>query len=179
MTYIAFLRGINVGGHNVKMDKLRDLFAELGFENIRTYIQSGNVFFDSPQTNTVALEEKIEQHLLKSLGYEVPTYLRTIKDLTESLHTSPFHNTQPDEHTRHLVMFTKNVNADGLTLPLLSEKRDCEIVGIYKNDLFVRIHVVNGKWSDSGKLIKSLCGTDKGTGRFYHTLLKLLQTATN
>ena len=44
MLYIALLRGINVGGHVVKMERVRELFAELGFTNVRTYIQSGNVF---------------------------------------------------------------------------------------------------------------------------------------
>ena len=45
-TYIALLRGINVGGHTVKMERLRGLFGELGLERVRSYIQTGNVFFE-------------------------------------------------------------------------------------------------------------------------------------
>ncbi|HEY1922653.1 MAG TPA: DUF1697 domain-containing protein, partial [Tepidisphaeraceae bacterium] len=47
-TFIAMLRGINVGGNMLKMDRLREIWSKLGFKNVRTYIQSGNVIFDSP-----------------------------------------------------------------------------------------------------------------------------------
>ncbi|HEV2405968.1 MAG TPA: DUF1697 domain-containing protein, partial [Ktedonobacterales bacterium] len=77
MRYIALLRGVNVGGHVVKMERLRALFAELGLSNVRTYIQSGNVFFDTEQTDRVALTASIEEHLRAALGYAVPVFLRT------------------------------------------------------------------------------------------------------
>ena len=60
---VAFLRAINVGGHNVKMDRLRELFEALGLTNVETFIASGNVIFDSPATNTQVLEKEIEDHL--------------------------------------------------------------------------------------------------------------------
>ena len=72
MIYIALLRGINVGGHLVKMERLRDLFMELGFTHVRTYIQSGNVFFETTQTDRKGVSQTIEQHLHQALGYEVP-----------------------------------------------------------------------------------------------------------
>lgn len=78
--YIAFLRAINVGGHLVKMDRLRELFVQLGFENVETFIASGNVIFDSKAT-AKSLEPKIEKHLKESLGYEVRTFLRSTKEL--------------------------------------------------------------------------------------------------
>ena len=58
--YIAFLRAINVGGHTVKMDVLRQLFESLGFANVETFIASGNVIFESKAGNVKALEKKIE-----------------------------------------------------------------------------------------------------------------------
>ncbi len=78
--YIAFLRAINVGGHLVKMDQLRELFVQLGFENVETFIASGNVIFDS-RASAKSLEQKIEKHLKASLGYEVRTFLRSTKEL--------------------------------------------------------------------------------------------------
>ena len=78
--YIAFLRAINVGGHVVKMDQLRELFVQLGFENVETFIASGNVIFDSKST-AKSLEQKIEKHLKQSLGYEVRTFIRSTKEL--------------------------------------------------------------------------------------------------
>lgn len=75
--YVAFLRAINVGGHTVTMARLRELFEDLGFKDVATFIASGNVLFSSPGKSTPALERKIESHLEKSLGYEVKTFLRT------------------------------------------------------------------------------------------------------
>lgn len=75
--YIAFLRAINVGGHTVKMDALRELFEALDLRNVRTFIASGNVLFDSTARNTSTLEERIERHLFESLGYDVATFIRT------------------------------------------------------------------------------------------------------
>ncbi len=88
--YVAFLRAINVGGHVVKMDRLRTLFEALGFSNVETFIASGNVIFDSRSTNTVALEKKIENHLLKTLGYEVATFVRSIAEVEKVASSKPF-----------------------------------------------------------------------------------------
>lgn len=88
--YIAFLRAINVGGHTVKMEKLKKLFEALGFFNVETFIASGNAIFDSSSKNTQALEKKIEAHLKKSLGYEVSTFLRSPSELAEIVRYKPF-----------------------------------------------------------------------------------------
>ncbi|HEU4557153.1 MAG TPA: DUF1697 domain-containing protein [Longimicrobium sp.] len=88
--YVAFMRALNVGGRIVKMDLLRKLFEELGFENVSTYIASGNVIFHSPETNTGKLEKKINDHLEKSLGYVVGTYIRTPAELAQIAAHRPF-----------------------------------------------------------------------------------------
>jgi len=75
--YIAFLRAINVGGHTVTMARLRDLFEGLGFDEVETFIASGNVLFTSPSRNGAALERRIEARLAEALGYEVATFIRT------------------------------------------------------------------------------------------------------
>ena len=74
--YVAFLRAINVGGHIVKMDALRKHFASLGFDDVETFIASGNVIFQSRSTAASALERRIEACLEDRLGYEVKTFLR-------------------------------------------------------------------------------------------------------
>lgn len=75
--YVAFLRAINVSGHVVKMDALQRHFASLGFDDVRTFIASGNVIFKSRSTAAAALERRIEACLEDRLGYEVKTFLRT------------------------------------------------------------------------------------------------------
>lgn len=79
--HIAFLRGINVGGHRVKMDRLRSLFDDLAFNDVITVIASGNVIFSTESDDVDALRERIEDHLGRELGYEVATFLRSPEQL--------------------------------------------------------------------------------------------------
>jgi|HubBroStandDraft_6_1064221.scaffolds.fasta_scaffold06037_5 uncharacterized protein (DUF1697 family) len=88
--YVAFLRAINVGSHTVKMDSLRSLFEALGFSNVETFINSGNVIFDSKSKAVNALEKKIEAHLRQSLGYEVPTFVRSTAEVSVIAAYKPF-----------------------------------------------------------------------------------------
>ena len=70
-THLALLRGINVSGHNmIKMDVLKTVLENAGFQNVRTYIQSGNVFVDSEETNGPSVGFKIKQEIFKALGLE-------------------------------------------------------------------------------------------------------------
>jgi uncharacterized protein (DUF1697 family) len=92
--YIALLRAINVGGHNVKMDTLRTLFQSLKVENVETFIASGNVIFESNSENPKALEQEIEKTLESALGYEVATFLRTDAEVASIAAMPPF---TPDE----------------------------------------------------------------------------------
>jgi uncharacterized protein (DUF1697 family) len=88
--YIAFLRAINVGGHTVKMDVLRQQFEAQGFVNVETFIASGNVIFETSAKNTRTLEKKIGQQLHAALGYEVATFVRTEVELTAIAQYQPF-----------------------------------------------------------------------------------------
>lgn len=89
--YIALLRGINVAGHRkIKMDTLRESFASRGFENIQTYIQSGNVIFDSHITGRSQLSDKINKLIKKDFGYDVPVVIRTPGEINTILNQFPF-----------------------------------------------------------------------------------------
>ena len=81
--HIALLRGINVGGHRVKMDRLRGLFVEMGFEEVSTFITSGNLHFSSDTTDAGEIRKTIEEGLARALGYQVETFLRTPDRLAE------------------------------------------------------------------------------------------------
>src|SRR5665213_2493204 len=116
-TYIAFLRGINVGGHTVKMDRLRHLFGELGFAGVRSYIQSGNVFFESEEADKPALQAMIERHVQTALGYKAPTALRTIAELEQVLALDPFRGIPVTPDIRLAVTFLTEPVATPLPLP--------------------------------------------------------------
>ncbi|MDQ0058689.1 DUF1697 domain-containing protein [Paenibacillus harenae] len=88
--YIALLRGINVGGNNkIKMADLRVALGDLGLNNVQTYIQSGNVLFESEEDEGV-LREKIEQQIEKVFGLPIKTILRTVEDLKNIVANLPF-----------------------------------------------------------------------------------------
>lgn len=89
-TYIAFLRGINLGKRNVKSDELKTIFSETGFENVRTYIASGNVIFDAKEKDAQKLTKKIEKSLEDKLGYKVIVFLRSQAELEGVLENNPF-----------------------------------------------------------------------------------------
>lgn len=100
--YIAFLRAINVGGHIVKMERLRVLFEELGFAKVETFIASGNVVFESRSRRAAALEAQIGKHLHANLGYAVTTFLRTDVELVRM--------------ARHVAFPEAELRAEGSTL---------------------------------------------------------------
>lgn len=87
--FIAFLRGINVGGHNVKMDVLRGQFEALGCVGVETFIASGNVIFES-RADAGRLEARVEKQLAKVLGFEVATFIRPRHDLAAVAIHAPF-----------------------------------------------------------------------------------------
>lgn len=89
-TYIALLRAINLGKRNkVKMAELRILLEELGLSNVQTYIQSGNVIFDSEE-NAEQLKIKLEQEIESKFGFPVPVVLRTSNEFKQIIESSPY-----------------------------------------------------------------------------------------
>jgi uncharacterized protein (DUF1697 family) len=86
----AFLRAINVGGHTVKMADLRASFVRVGFDGVETFIASGNVIFESGETDEEKLERVIERGLEADLGYPVETFIRSIVELGEIARRDPF-----------------------------------------------------------------------------------------
>ncbi len=89
MKYIALLRGINVGGnHKVEMKKLKEIFESLGFENIITYINSGNVFFEG-SGNQLEICKQLELSFSKTYGFDIPTLVKTEKELMEIVKAIP------------------------------------------------------------------------------------------
>lgn len=80
--HIAFLRAINVAGRYVKMEHLRSLFESMGFTDVETYINSGNVIFSSDNDDSRILAQEIEQQLQANLGFDVPTFIRSAPELS-------------------------------------------------------------------------------------------------
>lgn len=99
------------------MGALRELFEELGFLDIRTYIQSGNVIFKVPgKTDEISLSEKIENAILKNFGFEVPVLLRTAEELQQAIDRNPFYNPATADIDRlHLTFLKKTPSSEKLS----------------------------------------------------------------
>lgn len=97
-TYISILRGINVGGHRkILMAELRKMYEQLGFIQVKSYIQSGNVVFKSDQKmSSLELELLLENSIKETFGHEVPVLIRTSEEWIKAIETNPFFNEETD-----------------------------------------------------------------------------------
>lgn len=106
--YVALLRGINVGGKNlIKMTDLRACFEDHGFRNVATYIQSGNVLFESGERSSAKLAQRIDEMLATTFDYQSSVVLRSRKQLRAIVEGAPDgFGTQPVRY-RYDVLFLK------------------------------------------------------------------------
>jgi uncharacterized protein (DUF1697 family) len=103
-SYVAFLRGINVGGNNkIGMDELRQAFVSWGFANVKTVLASGNVIFEAKADARLA--RTIEQNISKSFGINVSAIVRTIDDIRALAKADPFKNIKVTPRARLYVTF--------------------------------------------------------------------------
>jgi uncharacterized protein (DUF1697 family) len=105
-TYVAMLRGINVGsGKIVKMERLRVSFEALGFGGVRTYVQSGNVIFESEQKSATELSKKIEEKIQRDFGFTVPVLVKTSKEMVQIVSDNPLVKEKGIDHSKLHVTF--------------------------------------------------------------------------
>lgn len=130
--YIALLRGINVGGNKIiPMQDLRDLCSSLGFKDINTYIQSGNLIFSSAKGHT-ELESSLKNAITKQFGFDVKILIFTFEEYKRLLNSNPF--TDNDEDGRNIYLtFLEKVPGDDLAThkleALASSEESFKIIG--------------------------------------------------
>lgn len=117
-TYIALFRGINVGGNSLlPMKSLKPLLENLGLQNVRTYIQSGNVVFQSEEQDTTQLSSTISAEVKQSHGFEPKVILLQIEDMEQAIAANPFPEAELEPKTLHfnfLASPPQNPNLKGL-----------------------------------------------------------------
>jgi uncharacterized protein (DUF1697 family) len=143
--WVALLRAINVGGHVVKMEKLRTLFEEAGFTDVETVIASGNVLFSTGARDPGALETKIERHLAAALGYEVATFLRSPDEMQAVAEFDPFPGEVEEGHTLS-VAFLKQHPGDQVAQRLRGMRTDYDELLVHGRELY---WLARGRSSDS------------------------------
>ena len=172
--YIAFLRAINVGGHTVKMDVLRQLFESLGFSNVETFIASGNVIFEVKTGNTKALEKKIETCLYEALGYEVATFIRTDVEVAEIAKYKPFPQSQLDTATALNVGFLADPLNDAARQKLMSLRTDIDDFHVHGREIYWLCKKKQSDSKISNAVIEKALGV-KSTLRGVNTVDKLAE----
>jgi uncharacterized protein (DUF1697 family) len=174
-TYVAFLRGINVGGQKlVKMEELNRSFTALGFKNVKTLIQSGNVIFESPETPEAVLLVKIGKKLEKDLGLQVPLMLQTLSGIAALVKEDPFRMVKAGADVKRYVAFFSEDPRFHPTLPLKSPKKDLEILAATKRLAFcLAFPVGDGHYGFPNAFLESEFGVP-ATTRNWNTLVKLI-----
>ena len=136
--YIAFLRGINVSGQKlIKMEVLKTYFQLPGFGNIVTYIQSGNVLFDTHDTDVNGLRSLIEKQLSAQLGYEVPVVLRNLDEMRVVIEKNPFMEQMDVPGKKLYVVFLSGVPDMGLHSSIDAYKNAQEELIILGSEVFI------------------------------------------
>lgn len=105
-TYITILRGINVSGQKmINMEALKTLMKDLGFQNIKTYIQSGNLIFEHEKVDLYELAKQIEEQILQQYGFQVTVIIRTPGDFEHIINNNPFLITRKEDTNKLHVTF--------------------------------------------------------------------------
>jgi len=118
-THISLLRGINVSGKNkIRMTDLRDLYASLGFAQVETYLQSGNVVFEAGETDGTVLSQQIEAAIVRAWGFDVAVLMRRPADIARIIENNPFLTERGEDPARQYVTFLHaapgDIDASGL-----------------------------------------------------------------
>lgn len=165
MKYIAFLRGINVGGKNkIKMETLRAVCTMLGFQNVKTYINSGNVIFETAETNDLKLAEKIEAAIETEFALRIKVMARTMDEIKSIVAKNPFDGQFENDKDLHVIFLDEELPTEKREL-LLSNNNENEQYFVRNREIFCLLKV---------SVLDSLMGKD-----YIGKKLKVLATARN
>lgn len=141
--YVALLRGIAPMNPQMRNEKLRQVFEELGYANVRTVISSGNVVFESPRHDVAAMQEEIEQAWPEKLGFRSTTSIRSQRQLQELASVRPF---GPAAHSpRHYLTVTFTKRALRPRLPRPDNPRGYHVAGIYDGAVCCVVDLTSSK----------------------------------
>ena len=161
-TYIALLRGVNVGGHKkILMKDLKALFEKLGYQEVQTYIQSGNVVFSSTE-NKVVLESMISEAILIKYGWEVLVLVKTPSEIKSILDNCPFSEEKKEKSYFVLLQSKPSSSTISLTESIT-----------YPNEEFVITNMCVYLFSELGAAKAKL------SANFFERKLKVHATARN
>ncbi|OGO32342.1 MAG: hypothetical protein A2Z16_06895 [Chloroflexi bacterium RBG_16_54_18] len=170
--FIAFLRAINVGGHTVKMDYLRQLFEALGFSSVETFIASGNVLFEMPSTDAKSLEKKIENQLREALGYDVATFIRTDTELSDIANYEPFHQSDLVAAAALNIAFLADALDDEAKRKLMALRTEIDDFRVHEREIYWLCRTKQSESTFSNAVLEKTLGR-RSTLRGVNTVKKV------
>ncbi len=173
-TYLALLRGINVGGKNkIPMNDLSSMFLEAGCKNVRTFIQSGNVIFNSSAKVSARIPGLIAARITDSLGYKTPVVLRSTAELEDAVSSNPFLKAGAAEDSLH-VFFLADHPEPSRVLALDPHRSPPDEYIVRGREVYLRLSngVADTKLTNAyfDSKLATIC-----TGRNWRTVTKLLE----
>ena len=173
INYLCFLRGINVSGQKIiKMQDLVLLFESFGFYNVKTYLQTGNILFDSDKTDTVRILKIIDDGIFKELGYRVTVILRTKQNLLDIADSKPFMNYEGD--VKYYLTFLAETPKQPPTLPIRMNDIENKVFKIDKNNVYTVGFNVKGRYGFPNVFIEKEFDVP-ATTRNWNTILRILK----
>lgn len=145
MRYVALLRGINVTGKNmIKMETLRATFESLGFKNVKSYINSGNIAFDTAKTDDAKLAKKIHDAIQKDYNLDISVMVRSMAEIEEVVAWDPFAG-QFESHKDVHVFFLNDKLTDEQEALLLNQGNENEMFAILGRHVacLLKIHITD------------------------------------
>ncbi len=171
--YVAFLRGINVGGHHkVPMAELHKEMERLNFEKVVTLLNSGNIIFDAIADDLENLEKTISGHLEKYFGFPIPTILRNSKMIYGLLDNNPFKNIILTKDIRLYVSFLQKDTQSDLQLPWTSDDNSYKIIGKIDKSILSVLDLSVSKTPKAMEALEKYFGTDITT-RNWNTIKRV------
>ena len=174
-THLALLRGINVSGHNMmKMETLKTTLEAIGYQNVETYIQSGNVFVDSEEKNPASVGFKMKHEIFKAFGHEVPVVVIAKADLENCLKNNPFlKDNEVDTKKLYVAFLSNTLRIESINDLKISQFKPDEAV-IDGNKIFIKYAVGAGKTRLDQKYIEKKLNLT-ATIRNWNTVTQLLK----
>jgi uncharacterized protein (DUF1697 family) len=174
-TYIALLRGINVGGNKlIAMSDLRALAAELGFEEATTWLQSGNLVFKTPaRSSGAALQDRLEKETAKRFGVAADYIVRTPGELAKVVAANPFPKEAKDDPSHLLVMHLKTTVSAQSVAALQESVTGPETIRGSGKQIYIVYPAGIGTSKLTGAVIEKRLAA-RGTARNWNTTVKLL-----
>ena len=172
-THLALLRGINVGGHKlVAMADLRDLLIHLGFEDVRSVLQSGNLVFRSATRSAARLERLLETEAEKRLALHTDFFVRTAAEWQDIIARNPFPKEAARDPGHLLVVFLKDAPGAKNAKALVAAITGPEIVRVDGRQAYIYYPDGVGRSRLTNALIEAKLGT-RATGRNWNTVVRL------